>query len=93
MREVWLLRDRQMLLEKVLADRDLIDATQIDSFDPDPRMEERLRLEVDRFVERIFRTAFRDGPPDLEELTRRVRAELEDEARLQARGDLSPPLS
>jgi len=93
MREVWLLRDRQVLLEKVLADRELIDATQIDAFDPDPQMEERLRLEVDRFVERIFRTVFRDGPPDLEELTRRVRAELEDETRLTARDDLSRPLS
>jgi len=93
MREVWLLRDRQMLLEKVLTDRELIDATQIDAFDPDPQTEERLRLEVDRFVERIFRTVFRDGPPDLEELTRRVRAELEDETRLTARDDLSRPLS
>jgi hypothetical protein len=83
MREIWLLRDRQMVLERLLSERNLIDPDVIDAFEPDQHQEERIRLEVDRLLERVFASTFRTGPPDLDELTRRVHAELAAETKLK----------
>ncbi len=82
LREVWILRDRQLALERILDDRNVLDRAALEDFDPDPEHEERIRLEVDRLVDRVFVSAFRAGPPDLDELTKRVHEELAAEANL-----------
>jgi hypothetical protein len=82
LREVWILRDRQLVLEKMLGEKNLIDRDGLEDFDPDPKHEERIRLEVDRLIDRVFVSTFRAGPPDLEQLTKRVHEELAAEAKL-----------
>ncbi len=87
MREVWLLRDRQMVLEKLLAEVNVLDPHALEAFEPDELHEEQIRVEVDRLVARVFASTFRSGPPDLDELVRRVHSDLAAEARLRTGKD------
>lgn len=53
MAEVWILRDRMKLLEKVLETAGLLQADQLDTMVPDAALKEALRRERDAFVARI----------------------------------------
>jgi hypothetical protein len=80
MKEIWLLRDRQMVLERMLERSGVIERSAIDRAEPDGAAEVEIRMEVDRMIARVFGEAFRKGIPDLEELTERARKEIADEA-------------
>ncbi len=54
-REVWVLRDRQMVLEKVLADHGIDAAAAIDDFTPDAAFQAQLDGERDRLIEAVAR--------------------------------------
>ena len=49
-REVWVLTDRQRILEAVLAKHGIDAATEIDAFTPDPAMEAALTAKRDRLI-------------------------------------------
>jgi hypothetical protein len=80
MKEVWLLRDRQMVLERMLERSGAIERSAIDRTEPDSAAEAEIRMEVDRMIGRVFGGAFRKGIPDLDELTERARKEIVEEA-------------
>jgi hypothetical protein len=52
-RELWVVRDRQILLEAVLADRGIDVTAMIDDFTPDPAFQARLDAERDRLIEAV----------------------------------------
>lgn len=75
MKEIWLLRDRQLALERQLEKQGAIQRSSIDD-EPDARAAAELRLEVDRMIARVFEGAFAADPPDLDALRARAAAEL-----------------
>jgi hypothetical protein len=83
MKEVWLLRDRLMVLERMLERNGAIERSAIDREEPDEIAETEIRIEVDRLIGRVFGAAFRTATPDLEELTERVRKEIAEEAAVE----------
>jgi cell fate (sporulation/competence/biofilm development) regulator YlbF (YheA/YmcA/DUF963 family) len=80
MKEIWLLRDRQLVLERMLERSGAIERSAIERDEPDARAEAEIRIEVDRMMRRIFDGVFRTGTPDLESLREQVRKEIEEEA-------------
>jgi len=52
-REVWVLRDRQIVLEQVLADRGIEVTAGIDQLQPSPELQTKLDRERDRLIARI----------------------------------------
>ncbi|MGE4322013.1 MAG: hypothetical protein AB7E60_03180 [Sphingobium sp.] len=52
-REMWVLRDRQMVMEAVLAARGIDVAAAIDAFVPDDAFQARLDTERDRLIETV----------------------------------------
>lgn len=52
-RELWIMRDRQMILETVLADRGMDVAALIDDFTPDAAFQQRLDAARDRLIEAV----------------------------------------
>jgi hypothetical protein len=75
LKEIWLLRDRQLVLERLLERNGVIERSLIDG-EPDPRAAAELRLEVDRMIARVFEGAFPHGTPDLDSLRTRAAKEL-----------------
>jgi len=53
MSELWILRDRVTVLEKLLDDKGVVSRTAIDDFVPEKEFEAELEEERDRFVRRI----------------------------------------
>jgi hypothetical protein len=80
MKEIWLLRDRQLVLERMLERSGAIERSAIERHEPDARAEAEIRIEVDRMIRRIFDGVFRTGTPDLGALREQVRIEIEEEA-------------
>lgn len=60
-REVWVLRDRQMLLEEVLSRQGSDITAQIDQLQPSPDLQARLDKERDRLIARIAEALSADG--------------------------------
>jgi hypothetical protein len=54
-REVWVMRDRQIVLEAVLMQHGIDVASAIDGFTPDAELEARLEGERDRLIEAVAR--------------------------------------
>jgi hypothetical protein len=54
-REVWVMRDRQMVLEAVLLQHGIDAAAAIDGFTPDAQFEAQLDAERDRLIEAVAR--------------------------------------
>lgn len=52
-RELWVTRDRQMVLEAVLAERGIDAGAAIDGFTPDADFQARLGAERDRLIEAV----------------------------------------
>jgi hypothetical protein len=52
-KELWLLRDRQIVLESVLAEKGVATAELIDAYQPSGPVRERLARERKRFLEEI----------------------------------------
>jgi hypothetical protein len=52
-RELWVMRDRQMALEAVLARHGIDAATAVDGFTPDADFQARLDTERDRLIEAV----------------------------------------
>lgn len=52
-KELWLLRDRQIVLESVLAERGIAAAELVDAYQPSGAVKERLARERRRFLEEI----------------------------------------
>lgn len=52
-RELWVLRDRQIVTELVLAERGIDIAAAVDAYEPDATVQARLDTERDRLVERL----------------------------------------
>jgi len=77
MKELWLLRDRQMVLERLIEQAGIGDRRMIDRYEPSPEAEAEIRLEVDRMIGRVFDRAFQKGPPNIDDLKERVRQEIE----------------
>jgi len=75
LKEIWLLRDRQLALERLLEKNGVIERPSIDE-EPDPRAAAEVRLEVDRMIARVFEGAFAHGTPDLDALRARAAREL-----------------
>jgi hypothetical protein len=75
MKEIWLLRDRQLVLERVLAKSGVIERPTVDD-EPDAQGAAELKLEVDRMVARVFEGVFAAGMHDLDALRARAAAEL-----------------
>ena len=61
--ELWILRDRVMVLEKILEEKGLLDTRAIDDYAPSPEFDEALQDERDRLVQRVA------GAPWNEEFT------------------------
>ncbi len=61
--ELWILRDRVMVLEKILEEKGLLDAGAINDYAPSPEFGEALQDERDRLVRRVA------GAPWTEECT------------------------
>jgi hypothetical protein len=80
MKEIWLLRDRQLVLERVLERSGAIERSAIERDEPDASAEAEIRMQVDRMMRRIFDGVFRTGTPELESLQEQVRKEIEEEA-------------
>jgi len=84
MKEIWLLRDRQVVLERLLENAGIVDRQMIERYEPTAQTEAEISAEVDRMISRVFDGAFPKGPPDLEDLTARVRREMEFDSALRA---------
>jgi hypothetical protein len=52
-KELWLLRDRQIVLESVLAEKGIAAAELVDAYQPSGPVKERLARERKRFLEEI----------------------------------------
>ncbi|WP_150241087.1 hypothetical protein [Nocardiopsis quinghaiensis] len=52
--EVWILRDRNMILEHLLAEKGTVDPEVIEELHPDGELLERIRAERAAFVRRVF---------------------------------------
>ena len=61
--ELWILRDRVMVLEKILGEKGLLDANAIDDYAPSQEFGEVLQDERDQLVRRVA------GAPWTEEFT------------------------
>ena len=61
--ELWILRDRVMVLEKILEEKGLLDAKAVSSYGPSGEFAEKLQDERDRLVRRVA------GAPWQEEFT------------------------
>lgn len=57
--ELWILRDRVMVLEKLLEERNLVNRAEIDAFAPDAAFEAEITAERDAMVERVIGGAFK----------------------------------
>lgn len=79
MKEIWLLRDRQMVLERLLESKGIVERRLIDRAEPDARGEAEIRMEADRMIVRVFEGTFRTGTRDLDELLEQARKELASE--------------
>lgn len=51
--ELWILRDRVMVLEQILEEKGLLDAKAIDDYAPSPEFGKALQDERDRLVRRV----------------------------------------
>jgi hypothetical protein len=54
--EVYVLRDRMRLIEKLLESKGAISRSDIEEYQPTPEEEEAIRKEADAFISRLFRT-------------------------------------
>jgi hypothetical protein len=61
-REVWVLRDRQRILEAVLEQRGIAVADAVERFQPDPELQARLEAERRAFVDGFLRALAPDQP-------------------------------
>ncbi len=61
--ELWILRDRVMVLEKILEEKGLLDAEAVNSYTPSSEFTDELQNERDRLVRRVA------GAPWAEEFT------------------------
>ena len=61
--ELWILRDRVMVLEKLLEEKDLLDRDSINGYAPSEKFSDELQQERDRLVRRVA------GAPWTEEFT------------------------
>lgn len=86
MKEVWLLRDRLMVLERALERSGAIERSAIDRAEPDGAAEAEIRMEVDRMIGRVFGKAFTKNTPDLAALTEQARRQIEEEAAVAGQG-------
>src|SRR5438093_12490003 len=64
MKEIWLLRDRQMVLERLLERHGVVERHAIERDEPDSQAEAEIRVEVDRMISRVFDGVFRTGSSD-----------------------------
>ena len=76
MKEIWLLRDRQMVLERLLDSQGLVERRLIELDEPDHRAEAEIRMEADRMIARVFEGTFHTGKRDPSQLQEQVRNEL-----------------
>jgi hypothetical protein len=54
--ELYALRDRMRIVEKILQVKGTISLTDIDAYKPTPEEEEQIREERDKFMARLFRS-------------------------------------
>ena len=52
--EVWILRDRNMVLEHLLAEKGTVDLDKIEELHPEGELRERIQAERAAFVQRVF---------------------------------------
>lgn len=76
MKEIWLLRDRQMVLERLLDSQGVVERRLIELDEPDHRAEAEIRMEADRMIARVFEGTFRTGKRDPSQLQEQARNEL-----------------
>jgi hypothetical protein len=53
-KEIWVLKDRQRVLETVLAEAGLLDRVNIDTYQPDQTLEEELRDERQKLINTVI---------------------------------------
>lgn len=70
--ELWIARDRIAVLERLLVDKGVIAAGEVDGFRPDPAMSERLERMRDAMVESVAGAPF-SGTLSVEDLIQRGR--------------------
>lgn len=59
MSELWILRDRVIILEHLLTKADILLPDQIDNFEPSKSLEKKLQHERDKYVARVLDVGFR----------------------------------
>ncbi len=62
-RELWVLRDRQRVLETLLAERDVVAARAVDLYQPSPQLQAQIDAECREFIQRLA-TEIRSAAPE-----------------------------
>jgi DNA-directed RNA polymerase delta subunit len=60
--EVWVMRDRMRVIEKLLESKGAISRADIEAYKPTPEEEEEIRKDNDAFMARLFRVF--EGDPE-----------------------------
>jgi hypothetical protein len=63
-RELWVMKDRQRILEAVLADAGLLDSVAVDAYEPDESLEEELKAERQKLINEIIRALAVSAEPE-----------------------------
>jgi hypothetical protein len=62
-KELWVLKDRQLILEAALADAGIVAKEVVDGYQPDEMLNERLRAERQRLIDTIIDVLTADTNP------------------------------
>ncbi len=62
-KELWVLKDRQLILEAALADAGIVAKEVVDRYQPDEMLKERLRAERQRLIDTIIDVLTADTNP------------------------------
>lgn len=62
-KELWVLKDRQLILEAALADAGIVAKEVVDRYQPDEMLNERLRAERQRLIDTIIDVLTADTNP------------------------------
>ncbi len=62
-KELWVLKDRQLILEAALADAGIVAEEVVDRYQPDEMLNERLRAERQRLIDTIIDVLTADTNP------------------------------
>jgi len=59
-RELWVVKDRQRILEAALADAGILDSIALDTYEPDESLEAELKVERQKLIDEIIKALAED---------------------------------